>query len=669
MVKQGNKRMRNRKDSGFSLLEVIIVLAIAGGIMVMYTQYARKKAESIAQQNVSDAIVAEMKGVLNFVDDDEIALYNEPDEIPNPLYEDNVDDPKPTSDYRVRITNELDDVDTGSEDYYYLWGDYNNSKNQKRYLFLSKKCDVTLKSDYEFEKEYLPCFMRNTAKNSMPSIERIGFAGTKETNSARANDINRIDVIVRFKKEQKNGDYFFADYYPHFSESLSKAGITISHAMLVHRNSTNAHWMVVKQKKDGKTPIEFGAIANNLDALNQYTTGEFGIRFTIDTNDNSSNSGAGGGKVCWTQGESGVKLCYDDNKGTGTHGEQGVLALEMSDPSKDNGVMPGTLKANVVMENTANRVFIFKRERGEIVFDDDGKPQPYLYNDLETMHDPDASWGDPFPGEITMNDSTSDFVYSDGRHYSSHTWDAFELTTPPTVSYSGPGIEGGEKQGINIDNRGMDEHGTPLPDLPAYQPYNDAADYSHPEAQQPYDRNVGGYRLPVQTCPQFEQDIILRDAKGQPLMDDAGAVRKYRYVRKLYPHMAAALSSISAFQETGPGQRSAANYDYASEARARLNSAAKNKLGQLGGISVQVEFALQNGQVYSRGYENNAGHYVHEKTKYVWVVSSTMGMFDGDTGEGRNVLNPSVSYVFTTWCSTIPQDGTPADVLDTQQYQ
>jgi len=655
MVKQGNKRMRNRKDSGFSLLEIIIVLAIAGGVMVMYTQYARKKAESIAQQNVSDAIVAEMKGVLNFVDDDEIALYDVPDEIPNPLYEDNEDDPKPTSDYRVRITNELDDVDTGSEDYYYLWGDYNNKKNQKRYLFLSKKCDVTLKSDYEFEKEYLPCFMRNTAKNSMPSIERIGFAGSKETNSDRANDINRIDVIVRFKKEQKNGDYFFVDYYPHFSESLSKAGITISHAMLVHRNSTNAHWMVVKQKKDGKTPIEFGAIANNLDALKQYTTGEFGIRFTIDTNDNSSNSGAGGGKVCWTQGESGVKLCYDDNKGTGAHGEQGVLALEMTDPVKKKGVMPGTLKANVVTENTANRVYIFKRERGEIVFDEDGKPVPYLYNDYE-----DAP-GDPFPAEVPMSDSTSQWLYSDGYDYAIHTYDAFELTTPAMVSYGGLAISG-PASGVNIDRR------EPDPDFPAYQPYSDAANYSHPPEQGFYDMNAGGYRFPVQACPQFEQDIILTDAKGQPLLDDKGQVRKSKYVRKLYPRMAAAISSISAFKEGMTGNI-AADYGDLSKTREKLNSGVANKLGQLGGISVQVEFAQQDSQVYSMNYKNSGGHYIHEKTKYVWVVSATMGMFDGDTGEGRNVLNPTMSYVFNTWCSTIPQDGTPADILDTQQYQ
>lgn len=655
MVKQGNKRMRNRKDSGFSLLEIIIVLAIAGGVMVMYTQYARKKAESIAQQNVSDAIVAEMKGVLNFVDDDEIALYDEPDEIPNPLYEDNEDDPKPTSDYRVRITNELDDVDTGSEDYYYLWGDYNNSKNQKRYLFLSKKCDVTLKSDYEFEKEYLPCFMRNTAKNSMPSIERIGFAGSKEKNSDRANDINRIDVIVRFKKEQKKGDYFFVDYYPHFSESLSKAGINITHAMLVHRNSTNAHWMVVKQKKDGKTPIEFGAIANNLDALNQYTTGEFGIRFTIDTNDNSSNSGAGGGRVCWTQGENGVKLCYDDNKGTGAHGEQSILALEMTDPGKKNGVMPGTLKANLVSENTANRVFIFKRERGEIVFDEDGKPVPYLYKGL--------------PAEITMNDWISSQNESWGRDYSIHTWDAFELTTPAMMSYSDASIDGWNPDGSAV-GYDIDHHGN-KPDLPAYQPYSDKP-AGRSDSTGWYEENIYGYRFPVQTCPQLEQDIILRDANGQPLVDDKGEVRKYKYVRKLYPRMAAALSSISAFpggNTSNPGTAASALYGDLSKTRALLNSDGVQKLGQFGGISVQVEFAEQDTKGWGGDYENAGGHYIYEKNKYVWVVSATMGMFDGDTGEGRNVLNPTMSYVFTTWCSTLPQDGTPADILDTQQYQ
>lgn len=657
--------MRIRKDSGFSLLEIIIVLAISGGIMVMYTHYARNKAENIAQQNVADALAEEMKGVLNFIDDDTIALL-EPEnqqEMDNPLYS---NEKAEYDSYHTRITNEINEADTGSKDNYYLWGNKNNKANQQRYLFLSKKCKSSLKSDFAFEKEYLPCFMRNVATNSSAVIERIGFAGGRD-DSDRKNDINRMDVIVRFKKEEKNSDYHFADYAPHFTEAFSKSGFAVSHAMIVHRANTSSNWQLVMNKQDKTTPVELSSIASNLDALDQYTKDEFGVRFTIDTNDNSSNSGNAGGKMCWSRGDSGVKLCYDDDVGTGIHGEDTVMSLTMTDPnSTRNSDQMGTLESNIVMENTGTRVAIFERKGGWLQFDENNNPIPKTdtWRNNETI-----------VSEYPLNDQSIN-VYDPAvdterplgaLDYPSQLYDAYELVTPPVVDFAGPASDG-----TNLDHNA---DGTEIPDSekpPAYKEYSDFAYGTDADRPDPIESNKNGFRYPVQTCPKVEQELTLIDGDGTPVLDDEGKPRKYKYVRQLYPRIMVTISSIAAYAPGEKGQ-SAVGFSVQDRTREGLSDTNGAELGQFGGLAVQVEFAEQDttagGGFGQDGATTKGGHYIQYNSKYVWIISTTMGMYHAATGTGMNVFNPNtVSYSVTRWCSTVPQNDTPADLLDTQQY-
>ncbi|MGX5027241.1 type II secretion system protein [Enterobacter asburiae] len=648
--------MRIRKDSGFSLLEIIIVLAIAGGIMVMYTHYARKKAENIAQQNVADALAQEMKGVLEFIDDDTIALVGEKNETDSPLYS---DEKSEYDVYHTRITNEIDATDTGSKDNYYLWGDDNNKNKQQRYLFLSSNCKSSLKSTFAFEKEYLPCFMRNVATNSTAVIDRVGFAGG-DKDSDREYDINRIDTIVRFEKEEQNSDYHFADFAPHFTEAFSKAGFTVSHAMVVHRANRSSNWQLVLNKKDKKTPIELSSMASNLDALDQYKKDEFGVRFTIETNDNTGNSGNAGGKVCWARGDSGVKLCYDDNAGTGAHGEDTLLDLTMTDPDNPRkSDMAGTLKANLVMENTGTKVAIFNRDgAGWLEFDENNNPIPKT----RIEHN-----GDVHLAEYPLNDQHIDLydpavdttMPLGSKTYLSKFYDAFELVTPPIVEYA---------SGSSDTNLDHSSDGEELPDdekLPGYLPYSDFAYDSADDRLNKVKTNTGGLRYPVQTCPKVEQELTLIDGNGDFVRDAEGNVRKFKYVRQLYPRLMVTISSLAAY----PGEIEKL-HGFSQQNLNREGLKDETPVGQLGGIVVQVEFAEQDTTNKMFSGRTKGGHYIYQNTKYVWSISTTMGMYHPVTGEGMNVLNPNdVSYAVTKWCSTIPQDGTPPDLIETQQYE
>ena len=94
-------------------------------------------------------------------------------------------------------------------------------------------------------------------------------------------------------------------------------------------------------------------------------------------------------------------------------------------------------------------------------------------------------------------------------------------------------------------------------------------------------------------------------------------------------------------------------------------------VGQLGGISIQTEFAKQDLTEKGGSPGRNRGdHAIYVNSKYIWIIGTTLAIFDGDTGEGISVIDPwSISYTVSRWCSTIPQPGTPADLLDSYQYQ
>ncbi|RAU51594.1 type II secretion system protein [Pseudocitrobacter sp. RIT415] len=639
-----------RHDRGFTLLEVIIVLAIMGGALVMYTNHVRKESLKTAQQNIANALVMEMKGVVNFLHDDPLPIGGD-DTIENPLYHDPATLSTETNkEYKVRLANNINDINTDEIKHYFLWGDSDNANNQQRYLFISKNCSNKLKSEMELSKEYLSCKLSSQAKNSAAIIKQVGFAAE----SLRASDdtIARVDVIVAFEYTTGDEKYHFVDYAPAFAKALNNSGLIASHMMLVHRSNSTGNWLLVTQS-DNKTPIELNNAASNMAALTKLPkTERFGVRFTFDMNDNSNGGSGGGGgaaNTCWDSENSKVIHCFDQKEGTSDRGEDAVLALttkpkddpKTTDPAK---IKTATLNANLIMENTSRRVYIFKRKYGGAL-DTDSAGQPKLY-----------AWKDnngvEFAGEYYLDDNTrADVlgpVYDDNAKntYTPDTYDAYELVTPAIVDYIANRTDHSDISGAE------------------YEQYDDGDSGSV---------HSGALRYPVQVCPKLKQIIILRDQAGEPIIDNGKAV-SVEVERRLFPRMSVSVSSASAF----PGGTDNGGEDSRRYSGVELDNLDKNKstlddtktVGVLGGITTQVEIVEQNTQDSSTSYLNPGGHLKYNNHKYIWAITNMVGMYDMKAGVGVNVENSAdVSYTVTRWCSTIPQTGSPADLIDSYEYE
>lgn len=87
-------KIRVMKSRGFSLLEIIIVLAFIGAILVTAANYARKMIDEKTRQGAADAVVQEIYGVLQFVSADTIEIFGSNSstdksikKVTNPLYQ------------------------------------------------------------------------------------------------------------------------------------------------------------------------------------------------------------------------------------------------------------------------------------------------------------------------------------------------------------------------------------------------------------------------------------------------------------------------------------------------------------------------------------------------------------------------------------------------------
>lgn len=83
MVGNSIMNIRMMKSRGFSLLEVIFVLAFLGIVLLAVGNYVRKLIDEKNRQTVADAVVQEIYGVLQFVNTDSIETFKNKNYDPN----------------------------------------------------------------------------------------------------------------------------------------------------------------------------------------------------------------------------------------------------------------------------------------------------------------------------------------------------------------------------------------------------------------------------------------------------------------------------------------------------------------------------------------------------------------------------------------------------------
>ncbi|QLK62112.1 prepilin-type N-terminal cleavage/methylation domain-containing protein [Enterobacteriaceae bacterium Kacie_13] len=390
-LKGGNQVRKG--NSGFSLLEIIIVLALIGMMLVMLANYKKKQIDETSRQITANAIVQEMYGLLKFVNEDEVAMDNSPNTLTNPLYtkdKGSIDSYKNV--YYKRVSN-AGLLDTMQASDYLSW----KGSNSKRAYFTSKSCDGTTADptkgqvNRNFEVDYIRCKLPNIALVGNMQLERVDLVGS----ATEALAIDRVDYTVKFVPDRKTDYLYFENFKPAFDKALENYKLTYKQAVVLARpkGSADKDWVVVIVNKAGnKSAIDFGDVANHTGDLANPQGHDYAIRFSFETGIGKyakSDGSVGVDKQCWNinkrmtgpcieaddsdhlaiysgSGSTTNKpgLCWDsksnkslpclsvsEGDSTGTNGDDQTMHLTTE---KDNKTVTGTLMANIIVENTGN---------------------------------------------------------------------------------------------------------------------------------------------------------------------------------------------------------------------------------------------------------------------------------------------------------------------------
>lgn len=380
-------------NSGFSLLEIIIVLALIGMMLVMLANYKKKQIDETARQITANAIVQEMYGFLKFVNEDEIAMENTATPLTNPLYtkdKSKIDSYKNVYYKRVNNTGSLDSLSTSD---YLSW----KGTNSKRAYFTRKGCDGSSADptkgqvDRKFEQDYIRCQLPQIAVNGNMQFDRVDLVGSATESLA----VDRVDFIVKFSPDTKSEYLFFENYKPAFDQALTNYKISYKQAAILRRTkgATDKDWKIILVNKSGiNAAIDFGSVASHTSDLSNSQNYDYAIRFSFETGVGKyvkSDGSTGVDKLCWNintrmtgpcieannadrlQIYSGTGsttnkpgLCWDSNvskslpclsvsegDSSGVNGDDQTLHLTTE---KDNKTVTGTLMANIIVENTGN---------------------------------------------------------------------------------------------------------------------------------------------------------------------------------------------------------------------------------------------------------------------------------------------------------------------------
>lgn len=266
-----------RKGStGFTLLEMLVVLAIIGSVSVVMVRQHQRDAEAAVIRATADAMADEMLDLARLAQKKELKGLN--NKLPNPMFGKGTAQSKRSDNFQLTGMNP-------SGDKMYPWED----NSQGRSLFTEKKCKVNTSNAIGLDalsEEYLSCNLPELAKSPF-ALKHVAVVGTQD-------EIQRIDYFWQFSPLKRNGAEYarMLNYINDLTKAFSKRQAAEPSLFLVRLPSdANKSWEYERNIPGdmNSDPIRIGVPVNGVSAIdrllglsNLNNGTQYGIRVSVD---------------------------------------------------------------------------------------------------------------------------------------------------------------------------------------------------------------------------------------------------------------------------------------------------------------------------------------------------------------------------------------------------